>query len=453
MAYGSPVISILYLSLSGFLAFVCAQRTRLLAPPTIWSLYILVSLLVYEWVVRTGLTKKDSVFSAMPLDHVAKPYHTVFLFFLAMQVLAVVSTVGLPRPRQQLSFDRTVILRYMDGIVGKGSLLVLFAFWVMSAWHFALIDRDVLWRNYEYLMITDPIGIGADNLFASVYHVIFRFIGLVAVAASVVYMRRGAWIHFVLSAGLAVYPMIFLLASNSRLAAIYFACAAIVNVMISRRPLGLFTWVSVGLVLLTFTKVLIGRGLPIQGISAIDEGFAAIEFQKIPLYLEGFVTNVFPIALNFANTVVLDPNHVFEYKIKSFSPLFGFMDNFQATRQAYEIRISAANPISAFGEVFSFGWKFLLVFLAGCFIWMRSVSRLIIEKLDALAILLSIMSIFLVATMGSYSLRTSWRVMLIVTIIALVLHGRRRLASRRNRQTHPRRKRNARLPAPSGPAA
>ena len=426
------MFALFYLLLSGFLVYVCARRATIIAPPTVWNIYFFVSLLVYEWAVFTGLSRKHSVFSAMPLDHVAIPYHTVFLFFLAMQLFAIATTIGLPKPRSWIIFDTSVVLRYAHILTGGTTLLVMAGLWAVSAWHFAAIDRDVLWLNYEYKSIKDPDGIGASGIFARLYHFAFRFVGLIAMAASVIYFHRRAWLHLGLSAGLVAYALMFLLADNSRWVPIYFACVAAMNYIVGKRPLGILTWVNVFLVFATFAKVLSGRSMPKQGVSTISDGFSQLSFSSVPTYLEGFAINIFPSALNFANAVLIEAGHSFEYKLKSFSPFLGLIDNFEATRLASQVKLAPSVPMGAFGEVYSFGWLYMIVFFGGCFVWLRSMTRLLIVKPSASSLIMAMMSVYLIVTIFSYSLRTSWRTLIIIAIIAFVLNQRHAIQMKRD---------------------
>ena|GEM_PF-3049355 len=425
------MFALFYLLLSGLLVYVCARRATIIAPPTVWNIYIFVSLLVYEWAVVTGLSRKHSVFSAMPLDYVAVPYHSVFLFFLAMQLFAIATTIGLPKPRSWIIFDTSVVLRYAHILTGGTALLVMAGLWAVSAWHFAAIDRDVLWLNYDYKSIKDPDGIGASGIFARLYHFAFRFVGLIAMAASVIYIHRKAWLHFALSAGLVAYALMFLLADNSRWAPVYFACALVMNYIVSKRPFGALTWINLVLVFVTFAKVLSGRSDLKQGVSSIGDGFAGLSLAKVPMYLEGFMTNIFPAALNFANAVVIDGTHAFAYKIRAFSPFPGFMDNYQAIQEQFQIKLAPSVPMSAFGEAYSFGWMYMAVFLAACFVWLRTVTRLLLNKFDAPALFLAILSYYFVVKLGSYAIRLSWRLMLIVIIAGFILHQRRKIVAKR----------------------
>jgi len=430
------VIAIVYLILSGFLVYVAARRATLIAPVTVWNLYLFLSLLVYEWIVLTGLSRKESVFSSMPLDLVAIPYHTTYLFFLAMQLFALTALIGLPKPKSWLFFDASSILKYAKYICGGSALLVLAGFWLLSAIHFASINLEVLWLNFEYKTIKDPVGIGATGVFARIYHFGFRFVGLAAVAAGVIYYHRGAWLHLILTLGLISYSLLFLLADNSRWVPVYFAAAAVVNYVVSKRPLGILTWLNSLLVFVTFAKVLSDRSNPQQGVSTIMEGFGNLSLSNLVAYIEGFFTNLFPAALNFANSVVIDGTHGVAYKIASFSPLPGFIDNFQAIDFKYQIKLAPTVPMGAYGEVYLFGWAYMLLFFSIAFYWLRIVTRLIINRLDASALILVILSYYFIVKLGSYAVRQSWRLMLIVIVVAVILEANRRSVARRESRRH-----------------
>jgi len=299
-------VSTVYLSVSFFLALLCARRATIISPATVWCIYLFLCLVVYEWVITTNLTRADSVFSGMPLQYVAEPYHQTYIYFIFFQIIAIASVLGIRRPRRWFNFDAAPLIKLARASRGNLALLILLVLVLLSVLHFIAIDKSVLWLNYEYKSIKNPASIGATDPLSRIYHFLFRFVGLVAIALCVVYWHSKAIPHFLVAFALASYALLFLLADNSRWVPVYFICVLIVNFSLSKRPLGALFWVNLSLVFITFAKVLTGRSLPTQGVASIIPGFYELEFSQIAFYAEGFFTNIFPGALNFANTLALD---------------------------------------------------------------------------------------------------------------------------------------------------
>jgi len=91
--------------------------------------------------------------------------------------------------------------------------------------------------------------------------------------------------------------------------------------------------------------------------------------------------------------------------------------------------------MSAIGEVWSFGIGYMAFFFLVVMFWLRTTSRLIIAKIDIPALLIAVPSYYFIIKLFSYALRASWRLMILVTLIALYVEYRRKRKLRKARRT------------------
>ncbi|MCG9736455.1 hypothetical protein L1D51_21095, partial [Pseudoalteromonas shioyasakiensis] len=180
---------------------------------------------------------------------------------------------------------------------------------------------------------------------------------------------------------------------------------------------------------LSLAKVMLGRGQSTQGISAISEQFSLV--WDVGIFNVFFMSlyNLAEGGLNIANSFLIDQRHSELYKILSFSPLPSFIDGFSSISETESIRLHTYVPMSGISEVYLFGGVYPFVFYFFLYIIFVNVERLRFTKGPGLYVLFSVITLYSVSTLFSYSLRTTWKIMLLILVVSFLLNltGRKSL--------------------------
>ncbi len=426
-----------------FTAFVIAlsttDKTRLFSPGGAFSIYAFLSMLTF-YVVTSFEFQQKILFTAMPLyglQTVAKATLTQYLFLV---VLGKLASFGIPsisvnkQPRQSVRTFRNAE-RFING---WGAALVIYALAILTLINFLEIDKSLLWHNRTYLTIASPEAMGITNTMGRIFYFGMRPIGLVLFSLSIYYYFTRNILLFSVCLVISGYILIIMLAGSSRWAPLYFLSAFLSNAYLRRRMFSALNILLLSLMFISFLMVLIGRNEPDQGLSQIFNNLAQISSSSVWPYLGGFVVNVTEGATSFANTMLIDSNHAPIYKNLSFSPLPSIIDGFSEIQEFSQIRISVYVPMSAIGEAYKFGVGYMVLFYTGIFIWLRTTTRLFLKNSGPGALLITIISYWLIFTLHTYPIRTTWRYIIIVTAISFLVQifTKNRLKRQRAQKRH-----------------
>ena len=157
-----------------------------------------------------------------------------------------------------------------------------------------------------------------------------------------------------------------------------------------------------------------------QGLAHIFDAFTYVSIDNVWMYLTSLFVNIFQGAQGFANALLIMPDYSDQYKLLSFSPLVSALDGFDHIRYLDEIRINRYVPISALSQIWHFGMTYTVIFFFVVFVWLRGVTK-VYSRFSYLAMPLVLPSYWICLMLTQYSLRTSWRWILVITLCAWVL--------------------------------
>lgn len=427
------MIGVILLIVSFALVLRCIRTLGFLAPTSVFSQFAFACLLTFYIVHLFQIQKKDVIFSSMPMPDFVAVAPITMLYYSLLVAFGWIASIGIHAPRvagQRISL-RPNRSAFEPAINGKWAAVILIGIVAMTAIHFLEIDKSLLWHNHTYLLIKDPEAIGITSTIGRVYHFLFRIFGLVCLPLAIYYFKRRNSVLFVLSAIISAYSIIFLLAGNSRWVPLYFFCALAFNLQLGRKPISMANLLLLLLAFISFLKVLIGRNQDEQGVSQIFHDISLISFEMTFQYIGGFIINVMQGAIGFANSVLIEPKHDQPYRLLSFSPFISAIDGFNQIREDSEVRIHLYVPMSAFSEVWHFGFIYLTIFYTILLLCLRYSTIVFLKFGGAASVIISTPTYWLIFTLHQYSLRTTWRFVIIIAIAAWVLN---RLHNRRTRR-------------------
>ncbi|GIW56599.1 MAG: hypothetical protein KatS3mg082_3003 [Nitrospiraceae bacterium] len=384
------------------------------------------------------------LFTAMPWHRLGEVRWRVLLIYGFVMLAASVVSMDLRRPRDHVG--RRIPLQGRRWL----TLSLVAAGLSLELYHFAELDKTVLWSGSDYLLLSNPVTAGIQSAAGRIAHFLLRPLGLLTAAlatASFVERRRVEGTLLLLA---TLYPFLIVWAQNSRWAPLYLFAALLVLVVSSAGRALAWKILLVVLTFLTLAKVLIGRGIPAQGLAATREALQVVVSSASPEFVAGFVLNVFQGAQNVANTLLLEPEYPAVYKLLSFAPTVSAVDSFETYRQFYELRITQYVPINAYAEAWAFGPLYFALLLLILCCWLRAATRVAIAARGWLPLAVMIASYWLTFTLSQYSLRTSLRFVYAVTFVGFLWAYRRWLARSQRRIKVPQRRlpRLAQYPSP-----
>jgi hypothetical protein len=395
------------------------------------SLYVLLSYAVFLIVSELDVRKSffhfsDVSFSAMPINDYSFIGFKVFLVFFLTMLVFVVGALKLSSGRNFELLRLTDLRVKFDslGFVFKRykPLLLFYALFilVLSICHLLSLDFDLLMLNYEYQTIKDPELIGITNEFIRFYHLSFRVFGLLTLLLSLYCLKARFYFISILLSISFIYVFILLLAGNSRWVFVYSAFSIFISILLFRNKT--LTIISLVIAVFSLPKVMLGRGQAEQGLSEIldqialvwDVGVFKIFFLSIYNLAEG--------GLNIANSFLITEQHTQLYKYLSFSPFPSFIDGFNEISETGSIRLHRYVPMSGISEIYSFGPGFVLFFYSILYFFIINIEKLRITKGVGIYIVFTVISLYSLSTLFSYSLRTTWKIMILVLFLSYFLN-------------------------------
>ena len=90
-------------------------------------------------------------------------------------------------------------------------------------------------------------------------------------------------------------------------------------------------------------------------------------------------------------------------------------------RELYEVRITRHVPINAFSEAFHFGFLYFILYVLVTLYWLRKTTIYYLTNFSLMSLFVLNLSYWLIFVQSQYSIRTSFRFILIATIISMIL--------------------------------
>jgi len=301
-------------------------------------------------------------------------------------------------------------------------------------------DSAVLWKNSTYLAMTTPKNLSWDPVIFGPFLQTMQLVGVLVGAVMILTLRRG---HIWMAGALAVpfaYIFLFYLCGHSRVAGVQVAAVAVMLLTSRGRWFKVAGVVVSGMVGFVWAAVLEGRSMGEHGFASFSDTLGIVfsrwdggqEFLTV-------ISNFFEGIFTLAYSSLMDLQYPTNYKVLSFSPLFSFMDKFDAIRDADQIRVNIYIPVCGYAEAYAFGPVYLGLMILTLFFVLRS-ANVIAEKQSGLV---SQMVNFLVAMsiilLFAYNVRNGYRLIIYSEFLCLFLIAQptiRRFVANNRRRRH-----------------
>jgi hypothetical protein len=368
-------------------------------------------------------------FTAMPLDFDRGGSYPVFLIFFVLAAVGCISYLYSPTLKtSSLTAPSFPSKKMTSAKQDMFILLVLIVLTVFSILHFATIDYDTFWFNYDYQVIKTPelISHGSGGIFR-LYHFIFRIISLFIAIILIYYIKNFSFLHVALSLFVFMYGFLFLYVSESRWVIVYIAVLFLSRIMIlNSKPKILERCFWFTFFIFIFVKVIYARNYGLYGLSVQADIFIDVMSLDLFSVFTGLFINLGEGFLGLANVVQGEYWYPDSYKFLSFSPFPSFIDGF-ASIQYYEHRISFHVPFNSISEAYTFGVVYFCFYLAVIYLFLYS-SDLAYSQAGVLfkSILLAIV-LWNVFYMFGYPLRNVIRMFEYFIVINLFIYFRAKI--------------------------
>lgn len=239
------------------------------------------------------------------------------------------------------------------------SVVLILSALIMSFYLLYELGMDTLLSYSGYGTINDLGARFADNPLGKVIAGIYRPIIILLIADATIKYNQRQW-GFVIAAMVPIVIAFSIgLAEGSRVTALYLLIFAGCSFAIGNRRAFLMTLVPIVLCLAYAREA---RAHDVLGLSYVFEYLSAALNSD---FLAGLISNISAGHLvTSASVEVSRPElYSFDFKILSYLPSLGAIDDFQLVRSSNEQRIGSNFPFNAFGESWAFGLPYY------CFLW------------------------------------------------------------------------------------
>jgi len=358
-------------------------------------------------------------YSAMPVNFSQASFNAAILQYFILLIFGCVLTIYYSK-KQEKQFELNFSPLKQ---ITKNPLMITIALIIMNMIyiiHFFSIDLNLLWQNHSYLLLETPSRIGINNGILKIIHFSLRIVGLFTAGLTMHFFFNRSYMNLFLSSLIFMYALIFMLAQNSRWASLYFFMM-LLYCQITKH----WNWkgktILALMCLLTFIKVIEGRGEYDQGIVAIWSGYSNIRLDVLYYYLLGFLLNILEGATSFANAEQIAPVYALHYKVLAFSPFPSFIDGFSSILKLHEVRINHAVPFSAISEVRWFGGIFFILFYTTIGMLLKYANQAYYHSKGIIPFFLSGFIFWITFTINSYPVRNTYRSILIMLFLLFIL--------------------------------
>jgi hypothetical protein len=417
----------LLLCLGIFFTELIRRRSGLVSVPGILAAVMILNELTIILYQQLGLPNTETVWLSFQPTLTDPSVQSAFVDF-TLVIFAAFLGQALGGARRRAIFRQFVPLDHGHRSIGSLSKWFILASASICLVHLALIDHSKLWQSVGYQATKDAAEMGFGGKLSPLF-LLPRFLAFPCIALGAICLSRREPLLAALCGAVAAYAIALGLAQSSRVVPLYFATAFGVALMIERRPISIVKAILLFLVVISALAVLKGRAQHDQGLSVALSTFIPGSVSVSDLY--GLFLNTNAGGLITADGLIARGEYPEVYKLLSFSPLPSLIDRFSAIRDQSEIRINFYTPLNAFAESYRFGWGYLTLFLISIILWVHS-SRTV-ERLRMLPITYAnlVIALLVVVSLDQYSLRTSYRLLILSTMVSyvayLLFRGRPRL--------------------------
>lgn len=419
------MIALFCLSFQTILFYVCYKRAGLLPAPTLYVGYLLCCQFIL-YLLKIGLIEYEFALIWTTYSYITH-YNIVAISFVMLSAFYTSTLIGLKR------IDSAALIKEVERIRIAQEIIWLITGLLVArqAIDMASYDWSIIWSNQVYLSMTDPSYLKNSSG-------IVRFLNLMLIPCTIVtaflfvycFSRRNNFSGAILAI-IVIWNVIFFWAAHSRNAALILAASAFsVLVLTKHRNLALL---FLALSALSLVSALEGRSSGHHGLSSIPESIVNIASgdRNIVGILEFTVLNffegLFTFSEHFSKAVSFDP----QYKNLSLSPLPSFIDGFASIREANEVKLFVVVPRGALDEILHFGVVHSAIYFTAQFLAIRLSLIALGRAGNVAALVLNFLLFCNLLIQMVYSVRTVFRIYLLVIALAVWLLARHRGARTR----------------------
>lgn len=398
--------------------------------------YTLLSMLVFDFSVAYNLQNSDFVvnyihFTALPFTGIQNFVFEVRMTLLCLSLITVAAAIGgsAKAVSSSLNFGNELMTFGQKFSQSYGGLILtaLVLLNLLNVFHFFSMDIDQLWHNSVYLTVKNAEDIGIKNPVMAIYHQVFRILVIPTILGYFLFDWRSSPVSKTLCLIYSSYGMVIMLAGSSRWAALYGVFTLLA--MQAFKKITILNGVSVAAItFIVFEYALYSRSLNDFGLSQIGPNLASLNFDFMVKSIRGVFVNSFEAGINLANGLMIAPNYTIREQLISLSPLPHAIDGYDAD-DAILINIYA--PMGGLGEFIFFHPVVQILVVVSFFGFLRLTyladryGNIFVRYSSAMA------ASYAIYILPSYSFRTSWKIIFLVSAALLVWYILRQVANRR----------------------
>lgn len=279
-------------------------------------------------------------------------------------ILLFLLTVYMSLADQKIAPDRTTLAPAIQVKPLHAALLSLYALGA-AIYIVATVTPETLFAYRDYGELMKLREIYEDSPVGLLVASTFRFVIMATIFACIIALSNRQYGIVALTLIPIILAFLVGIAESSRILSVYCALAAIGLHLIGRRILAICA--AAGVVIFA-GYVLEARTHSSLGLAYFPEYLWASLSEPRSLWV--LVANAFSgLLLTNASVELAVPSAYSEaYKILSYMPTIGGIDNFQEVNRIEQQRISFAYPFNAFAEAWAFGLPYYVLFWAILFV-------------------------------------------------------------------------------------
>lgn len=409
---------IVYLAIEFMILFGATKRMGAMPAPTLYFVYLLLGHIVLWAISNQYLTYPFlQIWSSYSYVRNEEVVHTwLFGLFVAVWL----ATLGISPVAKLDSASIVSRFRVRESLL----LAVTLALWLRLAVVLPFMRMDAVLLNNVYGMMGSDDILSSSLSWVAFLHTLGKFSGVAAALMFGIAVVRGRLLLFLFSAPLLLWHFFYELAGSSRYAFAYACAVFIVIVFVSKGWTRVIGGILVAAVaVLSLLVALNSRNFGAYGLLALPTAF---QFQNVWATLTYAVGNLFEGVFVFSEHFAAQIDYDDAYKLLSFSPFPSFLDGFSGMREGMEHRLHRYVPRGALDEVLQFGLPYIAVYAAIFLLCVRSSVKLLASgRSPAIAIILNVLLLLCLLLQLTYSLRTIFKVILLVLVASVLLLQRR----------------------------
>jgi hypothetical protein len=420
----------LLIFLTFVLLVVSAKKVGFLPFPTALILFLgisqVMSVLLREDIVSYGMHE------LYDFGGLEQNFLIVQAIYTSIALVAVLALTG--KFKSAGSVDLSGTLRALISTGGNARFIwisVAVALCCMHCMLYLLVsDWSQLWLYTKYLSIDmDPkwVAIFGTRVSDTIIKSGPAFAILSCLSVCSLFGTRHTILKF-FAAALTVFYYLTLLSQHSRAAAFFPLLIAINFGLLRLKWRTVVIPLLIAMTVISFLGALIGRGTDRHGFSALPETIASPFVTEEPLYIvtQAIMDSCQGIVVT-AESLQIPADFDRRYEILAFSPLPSYVDGYGSIREDSEHRLHDYVPMSGVGEIYHFGWLYVVVLLVGYVTLIRAHTRTIARN-AAIFILCNLLITMSVYVLLAYPLRNALRFFWLAAVMVAVAD----IASRRS---------------------